>query len=97
MYNKRETEIMLFLEENGFVERYNSFCKDVEDNVSVLVKDLNAIVIDFRVFYFKSNGNVLDVGLIFVFDKKLILDLCEISKKLLIKLIQVTLAKGTFM
>ncbi len=82
MYNKREMEIILFLEENGFAERNNVFSKEIKDNISILVKDLNAIKIDFRIIYFKSYGFISDIKFLFEFDKKLVLDLCEFSKKI---------------
>lgn len=83
MYNKREMEIVLFLEENGFVERHNTFCKDIEDDISILVKDLNAIKVDFRILYFESARDILEIRFFFEFDKKLILDLCGFSKKVI--------------
>lgn len=79
MCDENAKKIILFLEENGFVESGFSFHKSVEDGVDISLSNLQENEALFHVF--KSDS--ISAKFLFKYSKELFLALCDSYKKLI--------------
>lgn len=88
MHSERQKEIILFLEENGFIEGEDYFFhKEIANKIIVMVGNFvthnNQVAL--RIFYSDRFPRMSDTVFFFVFDKKLIFDISEFSEDIVNK------------